>query len=651
MVDKMVHPVSQEVAKDSYINETQYRDMYARSLRDPKGFWAEQAEKFVTWFKRWDEALTGDFQNLDVQWFTNGKLNACYNCVDRHLEKRANQTALIWEGDDAQESTRITYSQLYDQVCRFANVLKKQGIKKGDRVCIYLPMISEVVVAMLACARIGAVHSVVFGGFSPDSLKTRILDADCQLVITANEGIRGGKTIHLKANVDLALKDCPRVRHVLVIKRTNNETMMQPERDVWYHEEVNKVPASCPAILMDADDPLFILYTSGSTGKPKGIVHTHGGYLVYTAMTFRTIFNYHDGDIFWCTADVGWVTGHSYVVYGPLSNGATSLIFEGVPNYPTPARFWEIVDKYQVNIFYTAPTAIRALRQEGDEWVKRTKRDSLKILGTVGEPINPDVWEWYYQEIGQSRCPIVDTWWQTETGGILISPLPGATALKPGAASWPFFGIVAQVVDDHGNEVAVDQLGKLVITQPWPGMMKTVFGDQKRFVETYFKEFPGRYLTGDNAHKDSEGYFWITGRNDDVIKISGHRLGTEEVESALLGNHHVAEAAVVSVPHEIKGESIYAFVTLLTGKKGSEKLKKELIQQVRDSIGPIATPEYIQFSKALPKTRSGKIMRRLLRKIANNDVENLGDISTLSDSAVVDELVKNRIKLKETHHG
>ncbi len=628
------------------VNESQYREMYARSLRDPKGFWGEQAEKYITWFKRWDEVLTGDFEGLDVQWFTNGKLNACYNCLDRHLEKRSKQTAILWEGDNAAESRSLTYAELYEQVCRFSNVLRKQKVKKGDRVCIYMPMIPEIVIAMLACVRIGAIHSVVFGGFSAESLKMRIQDADCQVVITANEGIRGGKIIPLKNNVDNALKECPRVRSVIVVKRTETISNMQAKRDYWYHEEMQQASIACPAEIMDADDSLFILYTSGSTGKPKGILHTQGGYLVYAAMTYRYIFDYQEGDIYWCTADAGWITGHTYVVYGPLSNGSTIVLHEGIPNYPTPARCWEIIDKYKVNIFYTAPTAIRALRQEGDEWVKKSDRSSLRLLGTVGEPINPEVWKWFYHVVGEDRCPIVDTWWQTETGGALISPQPGVTPLKPGSAAWPFFGIVPDIVDDEGKSVPVDQMGKLVIKKPWPGLMKTVYGDKKRFQETYFTEFPGCYVTGDNAHCDADGYYWITGRNDDVIKVSGHRIGTEEVESALVANASVAEAAVVAVAHEIKGESIYAFVVLRAGVNASEKLSKELIQQVRSSIGAIATPEVIQFVEALPKTRSGKIMRRLLRKIANHDLENLGDLSTLADPQVVEKLTKDMTHAK-----
>ncbi len=630
----------------AFINEEQYNELYARSLRDPKHFWSEQAEKFVTWFKRWDEVLTGDFNQQNVRWFRNGKLNACYNALDRHLEKKAKQTAILWESDDGEKTKKITFAELHEHVCQFANVLKKNKIKKSDRVCIYMPMIPEAIIAILACARIGAVHSVVFAGFSPDSLSTRILDSDCQIVITANEGLRGNKIIPLKNNVDEALKKCPRVRHVIVVKHTDNAIGWQENRDIWYHEAMKSASKSCPCEMMDAEDPLFILYTSGSTGKPKGILHTTGGYLVYVAMTFKYVFDYHDNDVYWCTADIGWVTGHSYLIYGPLCNGATSLVFEGVPNYPTPSRFWEVIDKYKVTIFYTAPTAIRALRREGDEWVTRTRRDSLKLLGTVGEPINPDVWEWYYTVVGNAHCPVVDTWWQTETGGILISPLPGAMQLKPGSAAKPFFGIVPDIVDDQGQSVENGKMGRLVIKQPWPGMMQTVYGDRERFVNTYFKEVPGCYLTGDNAKRDAEGYYWITGRNDDVIKISGHRIGTGEVESAFIESPSVSEVGVVAVPDDVKGESIYAFVTLKSGIKPSDELKKSLVQQVRKSIGAIAAPKYIQWTNALPKTRSGKIMRRILRKIANGEGDALGDVSTLADPGVIEELVKNKIKLE-----
>lgn len=629
------------------ITRDEYHAMYARSISNPEEFWREQANKFVTWFKPYTKTLQGDFKTLDIEWFINGKLNACYNCIDRHLPQRANQVALFWEGNEIHESKKITYQELYEQVCRFANVLKKYGIKKGDRVCIYLPVIAEVIVAMLACARIGAIHSVVFGGFSPDSIKNRILDADCCLVITANEGLRGNKTIPLKANVDTALLSCPQVKNVMVIQRTQTQISWNQTRDHWYHEEILTVAADCPCEEMDAEDPLYILYTSGSTGKPKGILHTTGGYLVYVTSTFHYVFDYQEGDVYWCAADVGWVTGHSYMVYGPLSSGATSVIFEGIPTYPTPARYWNIVDKYAVNILYTSPTAIRALRHDGDDWVTKSNRKSLRLLGTVGEPINPAVWEWYYQVVGNGQCPIVDTWWQTETGGIMLTPLPGATPLKPGATSWPFLGIRPNIVDEYGKPMPTNTLGKLVITQPWPGMMKTIYGDPNKFFDAYFKEYPGNYLTGDDASCDAQGYYWIAGRNDDVLKISGHRIGTAEVESAFLTHPDVAEAAVVTVPHAIKGEAIYAFVSLRGSQVGSNELKKVLTLKVRDVIGAIASPDYIQWANELPKTRSGKIMRRLLRKIANNDLDTLGDTSTLADPLVVDKLIAGRLIQKE----
>lgn len=638
-MDNKVHPLLPSFTKDALITAQQYHELYKRSLHDPESFWGEQAEQYITWFEPWEKVLSGGFDKMDVHWFRGGKLNAAYNCLDRHLATRADQPAIIWESDDAKESKIITYNELHASVCRFANALLQSDIKKGDRVCIYLPMIPETAIAMLACARIGAIHSVVFGGFSAESLKTRILDADCCMVITANEGIRGGKMIPLKKNVDTALQDCPKVKNVIVVKRTENKVAWKDKRDSWYHDVIDQVKSACEPAIMDAEDPLFILYTSGSTGKPKGILHGTGGYLLYTAMTHQFIFDYHDKEIYWCTADVGWITGHSYGVYGPLANGATTLLFEGVPNYPTPSRFWEVIDKYKVNIFYTAPTAIRALRREGDAWVTRTSRDSLRLLGTVGEPINPDAWEWYYQIVGNKKCPIVDTWWQTETGGIMISPFPGATPLKPGSASWPFFGVVPVVVDDNGKPVADDRMGKLVITQPWPGMMQTVYNNTERFVKTYFSEFPGRYLTGDQAHKDGDGYFWISGRDDDVLKISGHRIGTQELESALNQHSSVAESAVVGIPDEIKGQSIFAFVTLKAGSKSSDSLKQELIQKVKDSIGAIAVPEKIQWTAELPKTRSGKIMRRLLRKIASHDLKDMGDLSTLADPGVVDTLI------------
>lgn len=634
-----------KIKKNAYVDPDQYHTLYQRSIQDPHAFWGEQAERFVSWFQKWQTVKTGGFAKLDMAWFIDGKLNACYNCVDRHLEKRKNQVAIIWEGDDPREVRQLTYAELHDEVCRFANVLKKQGVKKGDRVCIYLPMIPEAAMAMLACARIGAIHSVVFAGFSPEALKTRLLDANASLVITADEGLRGGKKIPLKNNVDLALTACPFVKNVIVVKRTGNSISWDKNRDLWYHEQIAEVDLACPPEELDANDPLFILYTSGSTGKPKGVLHAIGGYLVYVAATHHYIFDYHDGDIYWCTADVGWITGHSYLLYGPLTNGATTLMYEGAPNYPNCSRFWEIIDRHQVNIFYTAPTAIRALRREGDEWVKRTSRKSLTLLGTVGEPINPEVWEWYHQLVGEGRCPIVDTWWQTETGGILISPLPGATKLKPGSASWPFFGIEPAIVDEKGKFIEDDKPGKLVIKQPWPGLMQTIHGNHQRFIDTYFKEVTGSYLTGDSAHRDAEGYFWITGRDDDIIKVSGHRLGTEELESAFISHPAIAEAAVVAIPNEIKGQGIYAYLTTREGIQPNDQLKKELVQQVRSAIGAIATPEVIQWARDLPKTRSGKIMRRILRKIACGELENLGDTSTLADPSVVEDLIAARNKM------
>lgn len=633
------YPIS-PVFANAFISDKKYHELYRRSLQDPESFWAEQANHYLTWFAPWEKVLSGGFDRMDVHWFQGAKLNVSFNCLDRHLATRADQAAIIWEGDDPNQSQIMTYRDLHISVCRFANVLRHYGIKKGDKVCIYLPMIPEAAIAMLACARIGAVHSVVFGGFSADALKNRILDADCSMVITANEGIRGGKHIPLKDSVDLALQDCPKVKNVIVVKRTDNKVRWIKQRDIWYHEAISHVSNECQPEIMDAEDPLFILYTSGSTGKPKGILHGSGGYLLYAAMTHHCVFDYHEKEIYWCTADVGWITGHTYGIYGPLANGATTLLFEGVPNYPTPSRFWEVIDKHQVNIFYTAPTAIRALRREGDKWVTHTSRKSLRLLGSVGEPINPEAWEWYYQIVGENRCPIVDTWWQTETGGIMMTPLPGATPLKPGSAAWPFFGVVPMIVDDHGEPVPDGKMGRLVITQPWPGMMQTVYGDAERFVNTYFKEFPGKYLTGDQAYKDADGYFWISGRSDDVLKISGHRIGTQEVESALILHPAVSETAVVAIPDAIKGQSIYAFVILKTGHSSSEELKKELIKTVRDSIGAIAVPEHIQWTEGLPKTRSGKIMRRLLRKIANNDLTDMGDLSTLADPQVIDQLIK-----------
>lgn len=636
-----LHPVSSQAALNTYTTAAQYHQEYARSLRDPQGFWAEQAKKYLTWIEEWEKVLSGGLDEIDAKWFSGGKLNAAYNCLDRHLATRGDQVAIIWESDDPAVSQTLTYKMLHEQVCRLANGLKHYGIKKGDRVCIYLPMIPEAAIAMLACARIGAVHSVVFGGFSADALQTRIQDADCRLVITANEGIRGNKVIPLKQNVDNALSHCPQVTTVIVVKRTDHHVAWQDKRDVWYHDLLTAFSADCPVEIMDAQDPLFILYTSGSTGQPKGIQHGTGGYLLYAAMTHSLVFDYHDGEVYWCTADVGWITGHSYIVYGPLANGAITLMFEGVPHYPTPARFWEVIDKHKVNIFYTAPTAIRALRHDGDDWVKASSRQSLRLLGSVGEPINPEAWEWYYQVVGEGRCPIVDTWWQTETGGIMITPLPGATPLKPGSASWPFFGVSPQIVDDEGNPLPDGSMGKLIITQPWPGMLQTVYHNPQRFINAYFKECPGRYLTGDLAYKDSDGYYWIGGRSDDVIKVSGHRISTQEVESALITHAAVAESAVVPIPDEIKGQTIYAYVILKAGYQPSAQIRNELMQTVRNVIGAIALPEHIQFTDGLPKTRSGKIMRRLLRKIANHDTQDLGDLSTLADPGVIESLIKS----------
>ena len=642
MSDVKVYPVPPEFAAHSHLTRQQAEAMYQRSVTDPEGFWAEQAELFLTWNKPWDKVLEWDFHRAHIRWFEGGKLNVCYNCVDRHLPNRASQTALIWEGDDPDQDATISYQQLYEQVTRLANALKARGVRKGDRVCIYMPMIPEAVYAMLACARIGAVHSVVFGGFSPEALKDRILDSDCRVVITADEGVRGGRKVPLKANTDQALQHCPNVHTALVVKRTGGDIAWTRERDVWYHEITADQSTDCPPELMDAEDPLFILYTSGSTGQPKGVLHTSGGYLLFAAITHKYVFDYHDGDIYWCTADVGWITGHSYIVYGPLANGAQSLVFEGIPSYPDASRFWQVCDKHQVNIFYTAPTAIRALMREGSEPVHSTSRQSLRLLGTVGEPINPEAWEWYHHVVGEERCPIVDTWWQTETGGHMITPLPGATDLKPGSASHPFFGVVPALVDGDGKVLEGVAEGNLVITHPWPGQMRTVYGDHQRFIDTYFKTYPGMYFTGDGARRDADGYYWITGRVDDVLNISGHRLGTAELESALVLHDAVAEAAVVGYPHDIKGQGIYAYVTLVKGIEPSDELRTELVKLVRSEIGPIATPDVIQWAPGLPKTRSGKIMRRILRKIAANEIDSLGDTSTLADPGVVQDLTDNR---------
>jgi acetyl-CoA synthetase len=643
MADDMKFDVPEEVAARALVNAAGYQEIYGESLADPEAFWRHHGQR-IDWIQPYTIVKNTRFTKNDVsiKWYEDGTLNACVNCVDRHLPRRAEQTAIIWEGDEPDMDARITYRQLHEEVCRFANVMKAQGVKKGDRVTIYMPMIPEATYAMLACARIGAVHSVVFGGFSPDALAGRIVDCDSTCVITADEGVRGGRTIPLKANADAALAQCPGVTSVIVVQRTGNSVDMQAGRDVCYHAEKEKVSADCPAQEMSAEDPLFILYTSGSTGKPKGVLHTTGGYMVYASMTHEYVFDYHEGDIYWCTADVGWVTGHSYIVYGPLANGATTLMFEGVPNYPDNSRFWQVCDKHQVNIFYTAPTALRALMREGEEPVKSTSRASLRLLGSVGEPINPEAWLWYYRTVGDSKCPIVDTWWQTETGGILITPLPGATALKPGSATQPFFGVQPLLVDNEGHVLEGAASGNLCLADSWPGQMRTVYGDHQRFMDTYFSQYDGLYFTGDGCRRDDDGYYWITGRVDDVLNISGHRLGTAEVESALVAHQQVAEAAVVGYPHDIKGQGIYCYVTLNAGLEGDDGLKQILVQWVRKEIGPIATPDLIQFAPGLPKTRSGKIMRRILRKIAEDDFDNLGDTSTLADPAVVDDLIANR---------
>ena len=642
MSEVHIYPAPRTLASAAHINAERYSAMYARSINEPEAFWAEQAEQFVSWFKKWDKVQDWDYESVAIKWFTGAKLNVSYNCLDRHLETRGDDVAIIWEGDDPDIDKKITYRELHREVCRFANVLKARGVGKGDRVSIYMPMIPEATVAMLACTRIGAVHSVVFGGFSPEALKDRILDSDCRVVITADETVRGGRNTPLKANTDKALEKCPDVHSVIVVKRSGADVGWNAARDLWYHEQMENAAADCEPEQMDAEDPLFILYTSGSTGKPKGVLHTTGGYLLYTALTHKYVFDYQDGEVYWCTADVGWVTGHSYIVYGPLCNGATTLMFEGVPTWPDAGRFWQVVDKHQVNIFYTAPTALRALMGQGDKFVKKHDRSSLRVLGSVGEPINPEAWEWYYHVVGDGRCPIADTWWQTETGGVLIAPYPGATALKPGSATRPCFGVEPCLVDDKGNELPGAASGSLCLKRSWPGQMRTVYGDHQRFIDTYFKTFPGMYFTGDGARRDEDGYYWITGRVDDVINVSGHRMGTAEVESALVLHDAVAEAAVVGFPHDIKGQGIYAYVTLMQDAAPSPELNRELVQHVRREIGPIASPDVIQWAPGLPKTRSGKIMRRILRKIAANELENLGDTSTLADPAVVDDLVDNR---------
>lgn len=643
MNDKLFK-VPAEWAKNSYVNQSSYEAKYKQSIDNNEKFWAEEGKR-IHWFKPYTKTkeVTYSAKKVSIKWFYDGTTNVSYNCIDRHLPKRAKQTAIIFEGDDPKESKNITYQELSDEVCKLANGLKEIGVKKGDRVTIYMPMVPEGVYAMLACTRIGAIHSVVFGGFSPDSIVNRILDCKSEFVITADEGLRGQKVIPLKKNIEEALKKCPNVKKCIVLKRTGGSVPLDSKRDVWYHELTSKMPTTCKPEEMNAEDPLFILYTSGSTGKPKGALHTTGGYLVYASMTHQYIFDYKDGNIYWCTADIGWVTGHSYIVYGPLSNGATTLVFEGVPSYPDASRFWQVIDKHKVNIFYTAPTALRALMREGDAMVKKTSRKSLKLLGSVGEPINPEAWIWYHKVVGDSRCPIVDTWWQTETGGILISPQPGAIDLKPGSATKPFYGIKPTIVDEKGNELTGACEGRLCMSDSWPGQMRTVYGDHQRFIDTYFSQHNGKYFTGDGCKRDEDGYYWITGRVDDVIIVSGHNLGTAEIESAFVAHPKVAEAAVVGYPHDIKGQGLYCYVTLKVGENGSDALKKELKDLVRKIIGPLATPDLIHFTPGLPKTRSGKIMRRILRKVAENQFENLGDTSTLADPTVVQSLIDNRL--------
>lgn len=638
-----VYPVPSEWAQKAHIDNAKYKEMYDRSISDPEGFWGDMGQ-YLDWIKPYSVVKNTSFApgNVDIRWFEDGTLNVSANCIDRHVATRGNQTAIIWEGDDPNESEEITYAQLHERVQKFANVLKNLGVKKGDRVTIYLPMIPEAAYAMLACARIGAIHSIVFGGFSPDSLQNRIEGSESKLIITSDEGLRGGKAVPLKKNADAALAKCAGDEKLLVVRRTGNDVPWTEGRDFWLHEEMEKVPAVCAPEEMNAEDPLFILYTSGSTGQPKGVLHCSGGYLLYAALTHKYVFDYHDGDIYWCTADVGWVTGHSYIVYGPLANGATTLMFEGVPNYPSASRFWDVVDKWKVNQFYTAPTAIRALMGVGDDFVTKSDRSSLKLLGSVGEPINPEAWLWYHNIVGEGRCPIVDTWWQTETGGILITPLPGATELKPGSATRPFFGVQPALVDEKGKILEGATEGNLVILDSWPGQSRTVYGDHERFEQTYFSTYKNMYFTGDGCRRDEDGYFWITGRVDDVINVSGHRMGTAEVESALVAHPKVSEAAVVGYPHDLKGQGIYCYVTLMEGETGGDDLRKELVKHVRSEIGPIASPDLIQFSPGLPKTRSGKIMRRILRKIAEDDFGNLGDTSTLADPGVVDDLIENR---------
>ena len=642
MTKETIYEPSEEIINNAVISNEEFEELYKESINNPDQFWNQQARNYLSWDKEWDVVKECDLAKSEINWFKGAKLNASVNCVDRHLENNGEKIAIIWEGDDPQDSLKITYKQLHESVCRFANALKKRGISKGDRVCIYMPMIPEAAYAMLACARIGAIHSVVFGGFSPESLKDRILDSDCESVITADEGLRGSKKIPLKNNVDTALEDCPNVHSVFVVKRTNADVDWNDKRDVDYQVIIDSVPSECEAEPMDSEDPLFILYTSGSTGKPKGVLHTTGGYLLQASVSHKLVFDYKDDEIYWCTADVGWVTGHSYIVYGPLANAATTLMFEGIPTYPNASRFWEVIDKHKVNIFYTAPTALRALMAQGDEYVKSSSRNSLRVLGTVGEPINPEAWEWYYQVVGDSKCPIVDTWWQTETGAMMITPLAGSTPLKPGSATKPFLGIEPALLDEDGKEIEGEGSGNLVIKSTWPSQIRSVYGDHQRCIETYYSMYPGYYTTGDGARRDKDGYYWITGRVDDVLNVSGHRLGTAEVESALVLHETVAEAAVVGYEHEIKGQGIYCYVTLMLGEDPSEDLKNDLIQLVAKEIGAIAKPDIIQWAPGLPKTRSGKIMRRILRKIASNEVNDLGDTTTLADPSVVEELIHNR---------
>ena len=642
MNKEKIYNVPKDISEHSNVSESEFQVLYKQSVENPDEFWSSQAESYLDWDKKWEEVKNTNIEKGEIAWFSGGKLNASVNCIDRHLPKDKNKIAFIWEGDDPEESKNITYQDLHDEVCKFSNVLKARGVKKGDRVCIYMPMIPEATYAMLACARIGAIHSVVFGGFSPESLKDRILDSDCQTVITADEGLRGGKTIPLKRNVDEALEGCSNVHTVLVITRTEAEIPWNEDCDVRYEEISKNVSNECSPELMDAEDPLFILYTSGSTGKPKGVLHTTGGYLLQAAMSYKLVFDYKENEVYWCTADVGWVTGHSYIVYGPLANGATSVIFEGIPTHPSPSRFWEVIDKHKVNIFYTAPTALRALMAQGDDFVESSSRESLRILGTVGEPINPEAWEWYFKVVGNSSCPIVDTWWQTETGAMMITPVAGFTAMKPGSATKPFLGIEPALLDENGEEIVGEGSGNLVIKSSWPSQIRTVYGDHQRCVDTYYSMYPGYYTTGDGARRDADGYYWITGRVDDVLNVSGHRLGTAEVESALVLHQQVAEAAVVGYEHEIKGQGIYCYVTLMSDVAPNEELKSDLIQLVAKEIGPIAKPDIIQWAPGLPKTRSGKIMRRILRKIATNEIDNLGDTTTLADPSVVKELILNR---------